>query len=570
MPPSDPVAAPLERARERHRRGDLDGAEAALAEALALDGRHPDALTLRGTLHLARGRPREAFAAFRDALSVQPRQADAHHGMGLVLAAGGRPDEAVAALRRAVALRPDHLEAHAHLGTLLLERKQPEAAVTHYRRWAELDPEDPVPRVQLGVALRRLGRLEEAGRAFDAALRLDPGNPYAVAGQANILLLEGDARAALDRVAPLVTAGTDGPGGAPGVAPDVAKVFARAAARFGREAEALGLVERVLARDGLAPGPKRTLHDEAGRLHDALGAYEEAFVHFQAGNALERLPFDPDAHAGLVDRLIRVFAPERFDRLPRARHGFRLPVFVVGMPRSGTSLVEQIIASHSAAHGAGELPDIGALAERLGVLLRVGLPYPECVPEADPATLDRLAEQYHARLRSLAPEAERVTDKMPHNFLHLGLIALLFPKARVIHCVRDPLDTCLSCYFHDFDGAHPYASDLAHLGRYYADYRRLMDHWRAVLPLPLLEVRYEDLVAGPEPVMREMIDFCGLEWEDACLRFFETGRAVRTASHDQVRRPIYGDAVGRWRHYEGRLGPLVAALGDGPGGGREV
>jgi tetratricopeptide (TPR) repeat protein len=558
-PPGDPVAGLLARARERLRRGDPDGAEAALAEASARGGRGPDVRAAEGMLLLARGRLPDAFEAFRAALAADPRLAEAHHGMGLVLAAGGNTEQAVAALRRAVALRPDLADAHARLGTLLLRGKDAEGAVEHYRRWAELAPTEALARVQLGVALKRLGRLEEAERSFAEALRLDPDNPYAVAGQGDILLLRGAARAALDLVAPLVEAGTD--------VPDVATVFAQAAPRAGRGEEALALVERILRRDDLAPGPRRTLHHQAGRLYDRMEAYDRAFDHYRAGNALETLPHDPDAHTALVDRMIRVFDPARAARLPRARHAFRLPVFIVGMPRSGTTLVEQIIASHSAAHGAGELPHIANAAHRLPVLLRVGLPYPECVAEADADTLDGLAEQVHGRLRALAPAAERVTDKMPGNFLHLGLIALLFPAARVIHCVRDPMDTCLSCYFHDFDGAHPYASDLGFLGRYHRDYRRLMAHWKGVLDIPILDVRYEDLVDRPEPGMRELIDFCGLPWEDACLRFFETGREVHTASHDQVRRPIYRDAVGRWRRYEGHLAPLVAALGRENGAG---
>jgi hypothetical protein len=232
------------------------------------------------------------------------------------------------------------------------------------------------------------------------------------------------------------------------------------------------------------------------------------------------------------------------------------------MPRSGTSLVEQILSTHPGVYGAGELTAIDQFARHLGDA--TGDAYPQSALHLDQATIDAAARQYLAALQDLAPSAIRVTDKMPGNFLHLGLIQLLFPGARVIHCRRDPLDTCLSCYFQQFNQGQTFSYDLSDLGHHYRQYQRLMRHWQSVISLPMLDVHYEDLVADQEAMSRKMLEFCGLDWTDECMRFYESKRYVATASYDQVRQPIYHKSVGRWRHYERYLGPLKTALGDLP------
>jgi hypothetical protein len=233
-------------------------------------------------------------------------------------------------------------------------------------------------------------------------------------------------------------------------------------------------------------------------------------------------------------------------------------VFIVGMPRSGTSLVEQILAAHPAVFGAGELTAIG----RISLLRnRAGLSYGGWLERLDGAALEGLAARYLRELRALAPGAERVTDKMPFNFLHLGLVELLFPRARVVHCVRNPLDTCLSCYCNGFADAYPFTRDLGALGAYYRGYAQLMQHWHATLRLPLHALSYEKLIAAPERVIRELVAFCGLPWDDACLRFHASARKVSTPSYHQVRKPLYASSVGRYKAYAEHLAPLREALG---------
>jgi hypothetical protein len=232
------------------------------------------------------------------------------------------------------------------------------------------------------------------------------------------------------------------------------------------------------------------------------------------------------------------------------------------MPRSGTTLVEAILASHPQVHGAGELDDVFLMRQELHAASDAGKPYPYCLESVSAQTLDQVAGRHLARLEALAPGAARVTDKMPQNFLNLGMIDLLFPGARVIHCARSPLDTCLSIYFQQFMQHHVYASDLENIGLYYREYRRLMHHWRAALRIPMIEVNYEDLTEHPEASIRRLLDFCGLPWDDRCLRHHETGRVAKTFSYSQVRQPIYQTSVARWKRYEKHLDPLIRTLGD--------
>jgi hypothetical protein len=246
--------------------------------------------------------------------------------------------------------------------------------------------------------------------------------------------------------------------------------------------------------------------------------------------------------------------------MPRARVQSDRPIFIVGMVRSGTSLVEQILASHPAVYGAGELPDVTEITRALPGLLGTDDRYPEFLPILNQEAVDSMACRYLDRLNQIAPGAMRVTDKMPGNFMYLGLIELLFPGARIIHCMRDPVDTCLSAYFQDFSNNHPYAYDLSNLGAFYRGYLKLMAHWRKVLHLPLLEVRYEDLVADQERISRTLIEFCGLEWDSRCMQFHDSRRFVETASHDQVNRPLCHHSIARWKNYERHLAPLLAEL----------
>ncbi len=326
-------------------------------------------------------------------------------------------------------------------------------------------------------------------------------------------------------------------------------------------------IESRLRKPNLSDDVKSYLHFAAGYILDRAGEIDRAFEHFRQGNAARRAlyhrsggEFSSQDYAERVQRLIDTFTPDYF----RQTRGFGLPsevpVFIIGMPRSGTTLVEQILSTHSQVYGAGELKDIGRIVARLSSQSGLGRIYCEWLGGLEAAQSRAIAEAHLTRLARLGGTAIRVTDKMPENLFHLGLIATLFPRARLIHCRRDARDVCLSCFMNFFDGLY-FAWDLDDLGNYYRGYERAMAHWATALPLRVHHVDYEELVANPEPVIRQLLEFCDLPWEDQCREFHKNSRPVRTMSRSQVRKPVYTTSVGQWQRYAAHLGPLFQALG---------
>jgi tetratricopeptide (TPR) repeat protein len=540
--------------------GRLGEAAAHAREALRLQPNLVDAHNNLGVALRRQGRLAEAEASFRAGVRLGPNHADARCNLGAVLHQQGKTPEALAVLREAVRIAPRHAQAHSDLGGVLLACDSPEAAITHLREALRLKPDLPDAYNNLGLAQRDLTEIDEAMRCFREALRLNPAYTLAHNNLAFALEAEGRTDEALAEFRECLRLDPDNSFALAGVS----NLAVAGHGTFGEE-EARRL-EALAARDDLPTDERSRAHFALARLREKAGAYDEAFAHYRRGNELRKefvarggAVYDPAAQHRLTDHLIAAFTPAWFEAVRPFGSDSDLPVFVVGMMRSGTTLAEQIIASHPSAAGAGELPDFGRLVQSLPG--RLGSDYPECVARLDAATARGAAEDYLRRLRRAGPTAARVVDKMPVNFLHLGVIAALFPRARVVNCRRDPIDTCLSCYFQSFGKPHPYTLDLAHLGHYFREYERLMAHWARALPLPIFELSYEELTADQKAVSRRLVEFCGLEWDEHCLRFHETRRPVRTASALQVRRPMYKTSVGRWKRYEAHLGPLLEALG---------
>lgn len=494
------------------------------------------------------GDTQSALQAFARAIGLQPADADSQLAQAELLREAGRPAEAVDHAEAACRLAPDNPEPAHLMGIMYLEQGMTAAAVRWLLRARAAGGNSAGLNADLGLALQTEGRLEEAEVAYERSLAMEPTNEAALRGLARLAQLRRTPQAGLQILEPRAASINNG-----GLLAELAGLMMA----VGRSDEAVELLESRLP-DLRDPEGRMEVHFRLAALYDDRDDVEAAMQHLLAANRAKRADFDPQHYAGLVDRLLAVFDRRGMARLPRAGHGDGRPVFIVGMPRSGTSLVEQILASHSRVHGAGELPDMGLLALSTA---SHGREYPESVRSLSRAQVESLAAVYRQRLDGLAPQARRITDKMWQNFEFLGFAALLFPESRVIHCTRDPMDTALSCFFHHFyGGGVAFAYDLGHLGAYYRQYRRIMDHWRKVLPLPIMEVNYEHLVEAPEAAIREIVAFAGLEWEPSCLRFFETDRVVRTASFDQVRRPIYRTSVGRARRYARWLEPFVQAL----------
>ncbi len=512
------IARDIESANRLHQMGALQGAADAYSRILHRKPDHCGALHRLGLIAYQSGQGDTAVELIRRALAIDPGQAEAHNTLGVVLQMLGRPDEALASFRRAAAADPNFVDAHSNLGVLLKDHGRSDEAVSCFRRALAIDPNHADAQNNLGIALQTMGKFDEAAIEYERALAIRPGHAVAYKNLASVRKVRpGD---------PLIVR-----------------------------------IEALLQRHSLCEDDRTLLHFALGKCFDDLGEYDQAFRHYQVANRIrkESSEFAAAAYAKETDRLIATFTREFFEQRARFGTESERPVFILGMPRSGTTLVEQIMASHASVFGAGELNYFNQIARDLPTMLNTAMTFPECTAHIVEETARGLAKGYLDQLRGLSEDAARVTDKMPGNFRHIGLIALLFPQARIIHCRRHPIDVCLSCYFQDFR-SQPFSYDLADIGQYYREYERLMGHWSEVVMLPVMEVRYEDLIADVEKVGRQIIDFCGIGWDDACLTPHRNDRPITTASLWQARQPVYKTSVRRWERYEANLGPLKEAL----------
>ncbi len=530
-------------------------AEAAFRRAVQLQPAYADALLELAATLLCQGKLAEAEGWFRKVLAVAPATARAHHGLGEVHGARREVEQEIQCYRRALEIDPRLPMTHHRLGIALFTMGMFEEAVDHFREAVRLQPDLVDAYKYRGLAESKLGDREAARRAYRRALELAPDNVDVVVCEADLLEQEGDAEGAYARLAPLLEGGVKHLG--------VGIVLANLCRRLDRCQEAIDYLEAMLREPALPAGNREQAYFSLGKLYDGRGEYDEAFAYFEKANELRPRRFSPEEHRATFTALMELCDRPYFAAAPRSTVGSERPLFIIGMPRSGTSLVEQILASHPQVFGAGELPDIGTFVTELAQGEHGEGGYPECFRHLSVEVLDTMARRYLDHLERLAPEALRVTDKLPQNFQHLGLIALILPGARVIHCVRDARDTGLSIYFQLLFENVTFANDLRHIGLYHREYERLMAHWSRVLDLPILTVSYEELVADQEAISREIVAFAGLDWDDRCIEFHKTRRTVVTCSYDQVRRPIYASSIGRWRHYERHIGPLLEGLDNG-------
>lgn len=407
--------------------------------------------------------------------------------------------------------------------------------------------------------LARLHLLENhhdaAHKAADQALRLSPESPEIVARKSDIFFNQGKYVDAARVLEPLIAEGSRHP--------DVAFAFARVAKRVDRVNEAANVLREMLNSTELPAFSRSQGLFLLGGLLDSSKDYDGAFAAYSEANQLRSRGYNPAINSSVTNRLITAWTTDAITKLPKTSFRCELPVFIIGMPRSGTTLVEQILASHPKVFGAGEPAHLNTVA---ATIQRPGTGEPVHVSDLSKLTskvIDQAGRDYIKLIAPGAGSASRITDKMPANFVHLGLISAIFPHAKIIHTTRDPLDTCLSCHFQSWSGLFPWTNNLEHIGAYYRDYRRLMEHWTRVLAMPILEVPYEALTRDQESWTRRMIEFIGLPWDDRCLKFYETERRVHNMNQDLVRQPIYTTSVERWRRYESHLAPLKSALGLG-------
>jgi tetratricopeptide (TPR) repeat protein len=590
--------------------GKFDDALDHFRRAAELAPEYPPARTNLGQFLLDLGRPEEALPHCQEAVRLQPDLAPAHHNLGnalraigrlvdarsayleairldaqlalsyahlgLVLQQDGQLNDAVPWLKQALELQPGNAEFWEFLGDLYIELEEPTEAIPCWEKAVELGPERPSAHSGLGWALHEEGRSPEAAKHYRTALQLQPDFAGARMSLGGLHEESGD-------LAEAETAFRE----ALALQPTFALPHARLATLLrGKLSDSdLSALEARLADPKLADGPRARLLFALSHVLDGRGEFARAAECMQVANALtlemsrkQKRVYSPVEHEHFMDKLLSAFNSEFFSRAHGAGLDTRQPVFVFGLPRSGTTLCEQLLASHSKVYGAGELRLARQTFEAIPSVLGRSEPAIGCVSDLDSAAIGRLAERHLQPLRDLAPPVaelsprsasagngkavERIVDKMPDNYLYIGFLAALFPQAAFIHCRRDLRDIAVSCWMTDFRSIR-WANDPEHLASRFRQYRRVMEHWQSVLPVKVHEVVYERLIDDFDTEARRLVTACGLEWEPACGRFHETPRTVRTASVTQVRQPLYRQAVARWKNYETTLGDLFARLPEG-------
>jgi tetratricopeptide (TPR) repeat protein len=494
--------------------GNRTAAETRLRQVLADAPGQPEAMRLLGELLTDRGEFDASIALLRRLIGSQPRNFQAHYAIGNAYRLSGQLELAIASYRASMVLEARFAGTHHGLAAALRTAGQERQALPHYREAVRLQPDWAIGWRDLGLNLALLGDLAGAEAALERAVTLQPGL--------------GDAQRHLAAIRQK-----------PASQQEIADLTAR-------------------ARDSrLAPAERVEMLFALGRLAEKAEEFDAAFSHFEAANKLLRgqlqnagRAFNPARLKADIDRIITTYSADRFEPFAGWGNASEAPVFIVGMPRAGSTLFEQIAASHSMVFGAGERQEIGAISARTG-----WAPSPSWTPE----TIASSAVEYLAAIPA-APGITRIIDKMPDNIFQLGLIAILFPNARVIFCERDPRDLALSCYFQHFAQPYAFDTDLTDIALRIRELDRLRSHWLQVLPLRCMIFSYEELLKNPETQARRLIKFLGLDWEKKCLAFHETERVVRTASWAQVRKPLYQDSVERWRNYSAYLKPLFDAL----------
>lgn len=539
------------------RQGNFAGAEQIYRQAVEAEPNNATVRSNLATLLMEGGRLPEAREHLERAISVEPKFTPAHANISIIYRTFGRLKEAEAACRRAIAIDPSYTLGHLNLGTILTERRDFVGAEKAYRDVLRLSPDHPEALANLAAVAGMRGETEEALKIYRRVLNVDPQSPELHNAIAVIQLNAGKIREAIAGFKRAIE-----------LAPHYFEAYFNLvyAPENGFDSDTVAYLEQFLDADTSSVDDKIRLNFTLGEIHRRNGMAEKAWRHFVRGNELRNdmmrargSVFVREQHDLVTKNYLGTFDAEYFAQTSEPASQSELPVFVIGVPRSGTSLVEQILSAHPEVFGAGELSDLGAMVERLRAL-GPGRDYPAGVTMIDAVEMQRLGLNYISRLAEVGGSSTRVIDKSPFNYRHLGLIARLFPNARVVYCRRDRLDTGFSCYVHNFSDTLPWTTALDSIGYQIRNYETFMAHWKETLPISIFEVEYEKLVQSPEPVSRKMIEYLGLEWDDACLSPHKARRVVQSASNWQVRQPISGSAVGSWQNYERFISPLSDAL----------
>lgn len=533
---------------------DLDGAIGYYQKVLEINPDYIESRNNLGGVMIDADQAKEAIAVLLPIVRQNPRHAEAHRNLGRAFTQLEEWERAERGFRACLEIEPQNVKAKVGLSKVLLELGRKEAALKEITEAVELDPEEAGARLQLGRMYSENGDSRKASEEYNRALELDADLLPAYMARGHWYMEEGrfdEARSDFERV--LEAPDSDG------FSVHTALLSLEKVTADNKSFQILKDMEEEV--DDMTGSKPISYHFAMGKSYDDMGEYDQAFKHFNKGCELKHAStdYDPEVDANEVASIRKVFTPGRIDEIRAGAIDAAEPIFIVGMPRSGTTLTETIIGSHADVVPAGELPDLNRIFSVNASKAEGGF-----VTNADrmgAEALQECAQDYVEVIKGIAPEAKRVTDKMPANFRMVGLIHALMPNAKIIHIKRDPIDTCLSNYTKLFSRSLYQTYDLEELGRYYNGYLDVMQHWRDVLPEgAFYEIEYENLVSDNEAQIRALLEYCELDWDNACIEFFKTKRNVRTASVTQVRQPIYKSSVQRWKRYEKHLGPLIEVL----------
>ena len=555
--------------RATHLDPKLENAWFTLGKALAIVGRGAEAdlafercfalsperrLMALAAEHQKEGRLEEAEHLYRRILRHNPRNVDAMRLLALIAQKAGRDGEAESLLEKAIALAPDFLAAILDLGRLCKEQDRYGEALECFDKAIALDPASPQAHYLRGSTLAPASFTQEAIDSYQHCLKLRPTHIGALHGLGHVLKAVGRYHEAVASYNECIRQ-----------SPEFGETYWSLAnlKTYRFDDAAVAEMERLVGGSGLSAQSEVNFLFALGKAYEDRGDFGRAWDFYRTGNTKQRaqVSYDPVQTETMNDRLVRVFSADFLQSRRAAGLADPAPIFIMGLPRSGSTLLEQILASHSQVEGTSELPYLGRVATWLNRNRADGINYPEAVRELRPPIFQSLGEDYlaYARMHRRSGAA-RFIDKMPNNFPSIGFLSLILPHARIIDARRHPLDACLSCYRQLFAKGQTFTYDLTEIGEYYLQYQRMMDHWAEALPGQVLTVQYEDVVADFEAQVRRLLDFCGLPWEDACLRFYESERPVRTPSSEQVRQPIYDRSVGHWQNYAAHLDELITVI----------
>lgn len=528
-----------------------DEAQQALEKSFELQ---PERKELLEAVELQRaGKFGKAEAIYRRILNRDPGNVNALRLLGGVAIEMGRYRRAIELLRSALDIAPEFFGARVDLARALIEKDDLEEARQTLERVILMEPELAYPRVMLGNLLTKSGRYEEAVQAFQVALEKQPDHGGALAGLGHVLKTIGRQGEAVETYRNCIRA-------YPGFGEAYWSLANLKTFRF--TDEEVATMEAQVDNENLLEETRVNFNFALGKAHEDRKNYDTAFAYYEHGASLRRMneSYDPVQTELIHDRIIATFTPEFLEKSGGQGDPDPAPIFIIGLPRSGSTLIEQILASHSQIEGTHELPDLARVIRAVNQRFPEGQSYPEVLQNSSGEEFAELGRQYLESTQRHRSGKPFFTDKMPNNFPSVGLIHLILPNAKIVNARRHPLDSCMGSYKQLFYKGQSFTYDLIEIGEYYLQYQRVMDHWHAVLPGKVLDIDYEDMVTDQETQTRGLLEHCGLPWEDACLTFYETDRAVNTASSEQVRQPIYKGSLNSWRRFEAHLGPLIEVL----------